>query len=288
MDPKPRTIGLIGGTGQMGRMFQRLFAEAGYRVLVAGRRTELTPEALVAAADVVIVTVPIARTVETLRRIAPAVRPGQLLSDFTSVKRAPVAAMLETPASVIGCHPIFGPMADPAGQSAVLCPARPGPYLPWYRDLLGGLGMRVREMTPEAHDEAMALVQALTHFVHVAFARTLRARQAPPEDLLEIASPVYRAFFAMQSRILGGDPSLYSDIQLYNEAAPEVARAFLDEARALLEPVAAGDDEGYRARFREAADYLGAGLPRARRESDLLVEQMRRHLAPSGEAGEPG
>ena len=109
----PSTIGLVGGTGTMGRMFKGLFEASGYRVLISGLDTELSNERLVEASDVVIFAVPVRDTVSVIRSLAPLVRPGQLLSDFTSIKQEPVVAMLETDASVIGCHPIFGPLPTP-------------------------------------------------------------------------------------------------------------------------------------------------------------------------------
>lgn len=261
----------------MGRMFQGLFEADGFRVLIAGRQTELTYEALVAHSDVVIVTVPIRSTVETIGRIAPVFKPAQLFSDFTSIKQAPVAAMMASKASVIGCHPIFGPMADPAGQNVVLCPERPGPFLNWYRNWFEAHGMKVRLMSPAAHDDAMAIIQGLTHFINIAFAGTLRSRQAPLEEILAICSPVYRLFFSVLCRILSGDPALYGEIQVLNRGSRAVVESFLENGTELLEMVSREDMEGFQQRFKEAAAYLGEYRQVAREESDFLVEQLKRY-----------
>ncbi|MDH4225883.1 MAG: prephenate dehydrogenase/arogenate dehydrogenase family protein, partial [Deltaproteobacteria bacterium] len=205
----PRTIGLAGGTGKMGMMFKRLFEADGQTVLVAGRSTSLTFEELARRSDVVIVSVPISHTGEVIQRIAPLLNPDQLFSDFTSIKSAPVAAMLKSAAQVVGCHPIFGPMGQPEGQNVVLCPARPGDLAPWYREFFTRHGMRVHEMTPAEHDEAMGVIQGLTHFINIAFAKTLETRGVDLQRILNVCSPVYRVTFAMLSRILSGDPALY-------------------------------------------------------------------------------
>jgi len=278
MDSTPKTIGLIGGTGKMGQLFARLFAAEGHPVLVAGRRTELTYEALVTQADVVIVTVTIDDTVEVIRRIGPLLRPHQLLSDFTSVKQDPVQAMLATPACVIGCHPIFGPTTHPAGQNVVLCPQRPGPWLDWYAGFFRRQGMKVSQMTPLEHDQAMAVVQGLTHFINIGFARTLQTQQVNLEQVLAVCSPVYRVAFAILSRILSGDPALYGQIQLSNRENFPVVKAFVDNSQEILTQVGSGDGAGFNRLFLEAADYLGDYLAVARQESDLLIEHMRKHL----------
>ena len=246
---RPTSIGIIGGTGRMGGLFRRLFEAQGYQVRVAGHSDDPTYGGLVTASDVVIVTAPIADTVAVIGRIGPHLRAGQLLSDFTSIKVEPVRAMLATPACVIGAHPLFAPMPSPRGQNVVLCPARPGPYLEWYRDFLSQQGMTVVVLTAEAHDEAMAFIQGLTHFINIVFARTLQTRGARLEQILQVCSPVYQVLFAILCRILSGDAHLYGQIQASNPNNPPVL--VLDEATSSL------DNEAER-RGQEARDRLKA------------------------------
>jgi prephenate dehydrogenase len=275
---KPARIGLIGGGGKLGTLFGGLFEAAGYAVRSAGEQPDPAYGGLVADCDVVIVTVPIAQTVPVIRRIAPHLRAGQLLCDFTSIKQPAVAAMLETPAWVIGAHPLFAPMPNPAGQNVVLCPERPGPCLDWLRGFLEGRGMRTVVMTPRAHDEAMAFIQGLTHFLNITFARTLQTRKADIEALLQVCSPVYRVLFAMLSRILSGDPHLYGQIQLLNRENIPVLYDFVDNARDLLAAVEGQQWGSFDRIFGAAAAYLGDFKATAREESDFLIEQMRLHL----------
>jgi prephenate dehydrogenase len=278
VDFQPRAIGLIGGEGKMGSLFHRLLAGQGYRVRSAGPHPDPGYGGLVAESDVVIVTVPITETLAVIRRIAPLLRPDQLLADFTSIKREPVAAMLEARAWVIGCHPLFGPMPNPQGQNVVLCPARPGPCLPWLEQLLRRLGMTPVVMTAQGHDEAMAFIQGLTHFLNIAFARTLETRGADIEALLRVCSPVYRVVFAMLSRILSGDAHLYGQIQILNRENLPVLREFLENGAELLEMAEERRWEDFYGLFKSAGDYLGPFKGVARQESDFLIDQMRQYL----------
>lgn len=275
---QPGTLTLIGGEGRMGRMFHRLLEGDGYTVRSVGPSADPGYGGAVRDADVVIVTVPIADTVAVIRRIAPFLRPGQLLSDFTSIKAEPMAAMLETPADVIGCHPLFAPMASPAGQNVVLCPERPGRWLPWYEGFLHRHGMQAVHMAPAEHDEAMAFIQGLTHFINIVFARTLQTRGANLEQILKVCSPVYQVLFAILCRVLSGDAHLYGQIQAANPNNPPVLEDFLDNGRAFLDVVRRQDwDEVYRL-FDEAAAYLGDFKQVAREESDFLIERMAEYL----------
>ena len=160
---EPKTIAVIGGHGAMGACMAAMFADLGHAVMIADLDTQLTNEDAARHADVVIVSVPIDSTVEVIRSIGPLVRPEALLMDLTSIKSAPVKAMVESSrATVIGAHPLFGPTVHSLqGQRIVLTPGRipeDDAWLPWLRTMLHARGLNVMETTPEAHDEAMAIV----------------------------------------------------------------------------------------------------------------------------------
>ena len=271
-------IGIIGGRGRMGQMFKGFFEADGHPVLIAGRSTELTYEDLARQADVVILSVPVSDTIPMVQRIAPHLREDQLLSDFTSIKQKPLEAMLATRARVIGCHPVFGPMPDPTGQNVVLCPERPGTWLEWYEGFFRRHGMKVLQLTPLAHDEAMAFIQGLTHFLNITFARTLQTRSADLEQLLQVCSPVYRLFFSVLSRILSGSSELYGQIQINNPGNIPVIQDFLKNGQDLLDKVEATDGAAVETLFNSAADYLGQYKQQAREESNYLIEQLIPYL----------
>ena len=83
------TVGIIGGLGEMGRLFSKFFISHGFRVNVADLLTQLTPEQVVSESDIVIFAVPLHKSVEIIRKLVPYTRQGQLLMDLTSLKTAP-------------------------------------------------------------------------------------------------------------------------------------------------------------------------------------------------------
>ncbi|HJJ37961.1 MAG TPA: prephenate dehydrogenase/arogenate dehydrogenase family protein, partial [Methanocorpusculum sp.] len=104
-----KVVGIIGGFGGMGRLFSAVFERAGYEVLCSGRKTPVSNEDIALTCDIVIVSVPIRDTVRVIGEIAPLLSEEQVLCDLTSIKTAPVEAMLRSKAQVIGLHPMFGP-----------------------------------------------------------------------------------------------------------------------------------------------------------------------------------
>ncbi|MDD4254737.1 MAG: prephenate dehydrogenase/arogenate dehydrogenase family protein [Methanofollis sp.] len=266
-------IGIIGGRGGMGTLFSRIFSDAGHEVLVSGRATPLSNADLVRACEVVIVSVPIRSTVPVIREIAPLLSGDQLLCDFTSLKAASVAAMLETRADVLGLHPMFGPsVSSLQNQTIVACPARVAPgradvLLAVFREA----GAKVTTMDPLEHDRLMAVVQGLTHFTTLSLAGAMRRLSVDLPALLSVTSPVYQIEMAVIGRILGQDPGLYGPILGENPAVPEVLDAFEAAAAEVRGAVESGDDEVFARLFNKDAAFFADYIPHATEDSEALI-----------------
>jgi prephenate dehydrogenase len=79
-------IGIIGGTGGMGRIFAGLFRQEGYTVSVSGGNQGIDIPTMTDRCQVILVRVPIDVTPEIIRRVGPLMQKGSLLMDLTSLK----------------------------------------------------------------------------------------------------------------------------------------------------------------------------------------------------------
>lgn len=268
--------GIIGGTGRMGRLFIPVFQRAGYEVLVSGRSSSLTNEDLARQCDLVIISVPIRTTVRVIKKIAPIMKPGQLLCDFTSLKVKPVEAMLESAADVVGLHPMFGPtVSSLKSQTIIVCPARVDDKR--LQDLIAIFrkeGARCTMATPEQHDRMMAVVQGLTHYVTLCMAESIRSLGIDIETTQEFTSPVYQIELSLIGRLLSQDPELYADILEENPYVPEVLAACQTSAAGLAEIVAHQDKAGFREFFEKNSRHLGSYCQKGQTTTDALIECM--------------
>jgi prephenate dehydrogenase len=269
-------VGIVGGTGKMGRLFAEVFERAGHEVRVCGRRTTMTCEELAGASDLVMVSVPIRETVAVIRSIAPILKPYQIFCDLTSLKIGPVAAMMESEASVIGLHPMFGPgVPSLRGQTIVATPARCSrETLQAVLSIFEQEGAALTISTPEEHDRIMALVQGLTHSVTLLVADTMRRLSVTPEDTIPFMSPVYQIEMGLVGRLLSQDPDLYGDILTLNPHVQPVLAACSASLEDLREMVAAGDAEAFRDLFERNADHFGSYSEKAAAETDFLIRAM--------------
>lgn len=279
---------VIGGYGGMGRLFARVLKKHGFDVVIAGPRPEKGKKAAkelgvkyvrgnreaAADADIVIITVPIRKTLDVIREVAPSMRAGSLLMDLTSVKKGPCEAMAEAApegVGVLGCHPVFGPMArDFRGQNLVLCPVRESGLVPEFKELLRKEGARVTVCSPEEHDRAMGVIQGMTHFMLISAGMAMRDLGFDLQGTRSLSSPVYQLVMDLVGRILGQDPKLYGEIQLNNPETKEVREAYMRAAERLDGIISRGDEEAFVEEMSEAAEHFKDTEGALRRTQELL------------------
>jgi len=257
-------IGIVGSAGAYGRWLRRFF-ETRMGLTVIGHDPadpDSLPEAeLARRADVLIFSAPIRHTARIIQRyveLAGGNEEGRLWLDVTSVKAAPIAAMLRSRAEVVGLHPMTAPPKAPTlkGRVTVVCEARLERWRPWLDDLLRALEGEYVQAEPEQHDRIMALVQAMVHATHLAQAGVLRGQEAQVgalAELLPFRSASFEMDAAILARILSLNPAIYEDIQFGNPHAHEILTALHAQIGRMAALVGEGGDAA-RAAFR--AEFL--------------------------------
>jgi len=292
-DPEKQNSGktkvlILGGTGEMGQWFTRFFKERGYEVTVWGKggKVEIARklnvpfasdlEAAIPENDIVIVSVPINATEETIEEVAPKMKAGSLLMDFTSIKVKPVEAMQRfAPAGVeiLGMHPMFGPTIPTIrGQTVILVPVRghSEKWFPVIRQLFEESGAHVEITTAAEHDGLVSVVQGLTHFAYIAIGTTIDRLDFDIKKSRKFVSPVYSIMLDFVGRILGQNPYLYALIQMENPSILEVHEAYIKECEELSSLVRAHDEEGFVRKMKAAARKYD-DTAHALRRSDKLI-----------------
>jgi prephenate dehydrogenase len=242
------SIGIIGGTGGIGKLFAGFFADWGYSVCVKGRTQGPPLSDLAGRCSVVIVAVPIAATIDVIKEVGPVMPKDSLLMDLTSLKEESVKAMLSSSkAEVIGCHPLFGPDASSVkGENIILCPARGRRWLAVFRDLFASRGAVVTITSPGEHDRMMALVQGLNHFNTILMELAVRDSNIEPSRLDGFSTPMFRAKQKTGGRLFGRNAELYAALLTKNRYLPELIARYERNLSLLKDFVARGDTSGLR------------------------------------------
>ena len=263
----PPIVGIIGSAGAYGRWLRAFLNDRmGLQVLGHDPADPSTSheDALLEQCDVLLFSAPIRQTPAVIRHwVARSAgrEAGRLWLDVTSVKVAPIEAMLGSRAEVVGLHPMTAPPKAPSlrGRVLAVCEARLSAWRPWVAQLLASLEADCVRVTPAHHDRAMALVQSMVHASHLAQAGVLRG-QMPQLGGLEGLMPLRSASFEMDTaiaaRILSLNPAIYEDIQFGNPHSAEVLQQLASQLGRMAALVADGGEEA-RLAFRE--EYLTAG-----------------------------
>jgi prephenate dehydrogenase len=288
---------ILGGAGGMGEWFARFFKEnnCDVQILDISAKTEaiaktlgvpfstvdiltMDAEALsdeLADADIVLVAVPINITERVIERVGPALREGSLLMDITSVKKAPVAMMAQCTTEgveILGTHPLFGPSTKGiSGIPVIFVPIRKGPFYKKIYNIFERNGAKLEFLTAEEHDEIMAVIQGLPHFVLFSFGITLKNLDFDVDRARRYMGPMYEVVLDFVGRLLHQDPRLYAQIQTNFEMC-RVHEAFLASATRLSELVSAGNVDALIEELEMAKRHFG-DTESAMRDSDRIIEE---------------
>lgn len=275
------SIGILGGTQGMGAFLARVFADGGFQVETMGLGEGASAVEVASRNDLVVVAVPIAATVAVIEEIAPHVRKGACLMDVTSIKRAPLEAMLARApegVDVVGTHPMFGPHGvDFDRQKVVLCKGRGDASFERVKKLFESFGAETIEATAEEHDAQMALIQVLVHEKTMVLGSVLERLKADLGRSLQFASPIYRTELAMIGRMFSQRAELYADILTVNPEAPRLSHVFEQEAAHFARAVAMSDRDSVVKRFRVVAEYMQEFATWAKKQSDAILDDLVRH-----------
>lgn len=242
-----RAAGLIGEAVGVGRSESNLQA-----ALARGIVDRATQDlAAIGPVDLVVLAVPVRSTATVAAALLPHLAPGTVVTDVGSVKGAvvdAVEALLPADRPFVGSHPIAGSersgalAADPALFRGARCVLTPTPRtdpaaLGRVRALWAGVGARVEEMTPAAHDRALAWT---SHVVHALAYALVRAIERADPALLARGGPSLRD----ATRVAASPAELWRDIFLANaDAVIDALGQYAAELDRLRAAIAAGDAE---------------------------------------------
>jgi len=257
------TIAIV-GLGLMGGSLARAVSARGARVLgydqnVAhldqAMRDGVVHEALdrdlngMAAADVVVLALPVDATCRTLPTLARRATTTQLLMDLASTKRSVVACAESAGVGVrfVGAHPLTGSHRSgwSAGRASLfdsarvfLCPtSRTVPEALQLAELFWReLHAHTEALDPYEHDEEMAWSSHLPHIMSSALAVTLRDAGIPRSALGPGGRDV--------TRLAGSSTAMWSAIAADNaDAIVQALAAYEAQLRAFREAIASRGDE---------------------------------------------
>ncbi|ANS84568.1 Chorismate mutase [Vibrio scophthalmi] len=274
LNPELRSVVIVGGKGQLGGLFGRMFTLSGYQVKVLGSQDWHRAEEILDGAGLVVVTVPIHLTEGVIEKLST-LPEDCILCDLTSIKTKPLQAMLNVHRGpVVGLHPMFGPdVPSLAKQVIVYCDGRGEEHYQWLLKQFSIWGASLCQIEASEHDHGMTLIQALRHFTSFAYGRHLSRENPNIDKLLQLSSPIYRLELAMVGRLFAQDPNLYGDIIFSSEQNIEMIKRFHRSFCEAVEILEGGDKQAFIESFDKVSDWFGDYSQQFMHESQNLLKQ---------------
>jgi len=272
--PELRPVVIVGGKGQMGRLFEKMLTLSGYQVQILDKGDWDNAEAMLANAGMVIISVPIHLTEQVIGELPPLPQ-DCILVDLASVKNKPLQAMLAAHAGpVLGLHPMFGPDSGSlAKQVVVWCDGRQPEAYQWFLEQIQVWGARLHRISAVEHDQNMAFIQALRHFATFAYGLHLAEENVQLDQLLALSSPIYRLELAMVGRLFAQDPQLYADIIMSSESNLALIKRYYKRFGEAIKLLEQGDKQAFIDSFRRVEHWFGDHAKRFQAESRTLLRQ---------------
>lgn len=214
-------------------------------------------------ADLVIVAVPVLKIVDAIRMAIPHFKPGCIVTDAGSVKKAIIEAVepiIPGDVHFVPGHPIAGTEHSGAeaafpelyiDRKCILTPTKrtDARSIDTVRKVWEAAGSKVIVMDADAHDRILAAVSHLPHMIAYTLVNTVADIEASGVDALSYSAGGFKDF----TRIASSSPEMWSDICAMNKAQIvamiEGFQARLDSLKKLIK---GGDIEGLKRDFERA------------------------------------
>jgi prephenate dehydratase/prephenate dehydrogenase len=236
---KIKSFGFI-GSGDMSKWFADRLSNEGYKTFITGRETPLTPKAMIAKVDVVLVCVPISVTAPVIRTFGPLLKDGQALIILAGESENTIATALRSTSQgveVMFVHNLWGPQALTMKDknAAVVRTHRSGSFCSEFEAFLYKHGADINHDSAQKHDLLMGVSQKLPTTVSVALAMTLRDHQIDCDDIGSHSTLTSLYGILAMARIHNQNPRTYAEIMATAGDGRKIVRSFAENLVKLID-----------------------------------------------------
>jgi prephenate dehydrogenase (NADP+) len=269
-------IGII-GLGDMGRLYARAFAKAGYTVcgcdLPENRdklEEELTPYKITImdngrdvarTNDLVIYSVEADKMEQVVAECGPLTKYGAIVAGQTSVKHPEIITFekyLPADTQIVTFHGMHGPGFEPKGQTLILIPHRTSAdaYQRMY-DLFTAIGSNIVEIADyHEHDKIVADTQAVTHVGFESMGTAWKSAGFFPWENASYVGGIDNVKILTTLRIFSYKAHVYAGLAILNPYAKQQVKRYAESESELFKLMIKEEAKTFRERLYRARDFV--------------------------------
>jgi len=269
-------IGII-GLGDMGKLYAKSFARAGYQVCGSDLpafyeklQEELSPLGIEVLADggavsrkcdVIFYAVEAEKIIEVAQKYGSSTKYGAIVAGQTSVKHPEIVAFekyLPKDVNIITCHSLHGPGFDPKGQTLIVIPHRcDAAAYQRMTDLLAVLESDIVEIADyHAHDKIVADTQAVTHMGFESMGTAWKEAGFFPWENTSYLGGIDNVKILTMLRIFSYKAHVYAGLAIMNPYARQQIKSYAQSESELFKMMITENETDFRARIKKVKDFL--------------------------------
>ncbi|TKC05421.1 prephenate dehydrogenase [Pedobacter polaris] len=269
-------IGII-GLGDMGKLYAKAFAQAGYDVcgvdiaeLIEGLQIELEPfgievlqdgHQVTRKSDFIIFCVEAERIDEVVAYYAKSIKYAAIVSGQTSVKHPEILAFekyLSHDVQIVSCHSLHGPAFETAGQTLIVIRHRASneKYMAALK-IFKALKSQIIEMDDyRVHDKIMADTQAITHMGFESMGSAWKNAGFYPWENAAYSKGIDNVKILITLRIFSYKAHIYAGLAILNPYARKQVKVYAKAESELFKLMISENEKEFRERIYKARDFL--------------------------------
>lgn len=269
-------IGII-GLGDMGRLYAKTFAKAGYSVFgcdlpqhTEKLEDELNPygikilldgKEVSRRCDIIFYSVEAERIAEVVMLYGPSTRYGAIVAGQTSVKHPEILAFekyLPQDVNIVSCHSLHGPGFETKGQKLIVIPHRTSKEA-YQRmtDVLSVLGSDLAEIADyHQHDKIVADTQAVTHVGFESMGTAWKEAGFFPWENGSYLGGIDNVKILTTLRIFSYKAHIYAGLAILNPYARLQVKRYAQSESELFKCMIKEEEALFRERIYKARDFV--------------------------------
>ncbi|TSD63406.1 prephenate dehydrogenase [Inquilinus sp. KBS0705] len=269
-------IGFI-GLGDMGRLYAKAFASAGYTVCgcdLPANRSRLEAEFdplgiklmddgkdVSRVSDLIIYSVEADKLEQVVAQCGPATKYGAIVAGQTSVKHPEIAVFekyLPADAQIITFHAMHGPGFQPKGQKLILIPHRHnGDSYKRMLDLFTAVETDIVEIADyHEHDKIVADTQAVTHVGFESMGTAWKSAGFFPWENASYIGGIDNVKILTTLRIFSYKAHVYAGLAILNPYARLQVKQYANSESELFKLMIKEEADAFRERLYRARDFV--------------------------------
>lgn len=257
---------VIGGTGRMGAWFANFLNENGYKVIIHDKNTTAartlaakkgyrfieSQGQAISLGQLIVLATPTNATLGLLKSTSRVLNREKLIVEISSVKepvRRTIQRLRRRRVPILSVHPMFGPGSRTLLGKAMLVASRPASnnISESLLRLFRKKGVILFPIDLKRHDQLIALILALPHFVNSIFINTLGAVGVNPNRLRELSGTTFRLQLLTAEAISLEDSENEISMLVDTKETLRVLKRFLKQCETVTEAI----EKGQHKRLRE-------------------------------------